>query len=86
MDVLCIGHAAHDLTMTVNCHPQADEKLQASLVVADLLPMQRFRWHGLEEDHPSAVTSATGALACTRLGAREGLPTDAEVETLLRRC
>lgn len=30
MDLLCVGHAAYDLTMTVNRHPQADEKLQAS--------------------------------------------------------
>jgi len=30
IDVLCIGHAAYDLTMSVDVHPQADEKLQAS--------------------------------------------------------
>jgi len=29
-DLLCIGHAAYDLTMSVESHPQADEKLQAS--------------------------------------------------------
>ena len=30
MDLLSVGHAAYDLTMTVARHPQADEKLQAS--------------------------------------------------------
>lgn len=30
IDVLCIGHAAYDLTMTLERHPAADEKLQAS--------------------------------------------------------
>lgn len=30
IDVLCIGHAAYDLTMSVEHHPHADEKLQAT--------------------------------------------------------
>ncbi|HKI60212.1 MAG TPA: PfkB family carbohydrate kinase, partial [Mariprofundaceae bacterium] len=30
IDVLCIGHAAYDLTMSVDHHPAADEKLQAT--------------------------------------------------------
>jgi len=30
IDVLCVGHAAYDVTMSVPAHPQADEKLQAS--------------------------------------------------------
>ncbi len=30
IDVLCVGHAAYDLTMSVDNHPQADEKLQAN--------------------------------------------------------
>lgn len=30
MDLLSVGHAAYDLTMTVDRHPQADEKLQAT--------------------------------------------------------
>jgi len=30
IDVLCIGHAAYDLTMSVERHPLADEKLQAT--------------------------------------------------------
>jgi len=29
-DVLCIGHAAYDLTMSVDRHPDPDDKLQAS--------------------------------------------------------
>ena len=30
IDVLCIGHAAYDLTMSVDHHPLSDEKLQAT--------------------------------------------------------
>ena len=30
IDLLCIGHAAYDLTMSVERHPDADEKLQAT--------------------------------------------------------
>jgi len=30
IDVLCVGHAAYDLTMTVDHHPDADDKVQAS--------------------------------------------------------
>lgn len=29
IDVLCIGHAAYDITMAVESHPGADEKIQA---------------------------------------------------------
>lgn len=32
MDVLCVGHAAYDLTMSVEHHPLADEKLQATAI------------------------------------------------------
>jgi len=44
LDVLCIGHAAFDVTMSVSRHPTADEKILA------------------------------GMLACTKPGARRGLP------------
>lgn len=33
VDVLCIGHAAYDLTMGVDHHPQADEKMVADSLV-----------------------------------------------------
>lgn len=32
-DVLCVGHAAFDITMAVSHHPQADEKMQALAMV-----------------------------------------------------
>ena len=30
VDVLCIGHASHDLIVQVDLHPGADEKAQAT--------------------------------------------------------
>lgn len=34
LDVLCVGHAAYDVTMTVDRHPGSDEKCSATSMVA----------------------------------------------------